>query len=99
MRFRVYATHAIEGTVLLSEPEGLKSAIISLKRHPKLHSLVKEFNTSFRTYGSNGTQDGRRDWLKNIETTYGPDEVIEKLIEYAPDNFVFRELFRENTIS
>lgn len=93
MRFRLSFTHEIEGTVTVSEPEGLTQAIIGLTRHPELKTLVKEFKTSLRLYGSNGTQDGKRDWFKNIERTYGPDAVVEILIEYAPDDFIFQELF------
>jgi len=93
MRWRLTLTHAIEGTVTPSEFEGLTSAIIGLSRHPMFHTLVKEFKTPFRAYGSNGTQDGRRDWLKNIEATYGPDSVIGVTVEYAPDNYTFEVLY------
>jgi len=93
MRFHTSFTHEIEGTVIVSEPEGLTQSIIGLTRHPELNTLVKEFKTSMRLYGSNGTQDGRRDWLKNIESTYGPDSTIEVLIEYSSDGFTFFELY------
>jgi len=93
MRLRTSFTHEIEGTVIVSEPEGLTQAIIGLTRHPELCTLVKEFKTSMRLYGSNGTQDGRRDWFKNIETVYGPDAVVEELIEYSVDGFTFLELY------
>lgn len=93
MRWRVTITHAVEGSVVMSEPEGLVSAIIGLTRHPTFHTLVKEFKSSFRAYGSNGTQDGRRDWIKNIEALYGPDAVVTILIEYAPNNFTFETLY------
>src|SRR5688572_25780230 len=93
MRLRTSFTHEIEGTVIVSEPEGLTQAIIGLTRHPELCTLVKEFKTSMRLYGSNGTQDGQRDWFKNIETVYGPDAVVEELIEYSVDGFTFLELY------
>lgn len=93
MRWRVTITHAVDGSVVMSEPEGLVSAIIGLTRHPIFHTLVKEFKSSFRAYGSNGTQDGRRDWIKNIEALYGPDAVVSILIEYAPNNFTFETLY------
>jgi len=93
MRWRTTLTHAIEGTVTPSEPEGLVSAIIGLSRHPEFHTLVKEFKSPFRAYGSNGTQDGRRDWIKNIEAVYGPDAVIDVLVEYSVDGYVFETLY------
>lgn len=92
MRWRVTLTHS-SGSKVLSEPEGMTSAIIGLFRHPELHSLVKEFKTPMRLYGSNGTQDGGRDWLKGIEQEFGPDAVIDELIEYAPDGFIFERLY------
>ncbi len=93
MRWKITLTHAIEGSVIASEPEGLVSAIIGLSRHPDFHTLVKEFKSAFRAYGSNGTQDGRRDWIKNIESVYGPDAVIDVMVEYAPDDYVFQTLY------
>lgn len=94
MKFRVTATHAIEGSVILSEPEGLVQMIAGFTRHPTFHSLVKDFKSPLRLYGSNGQQDGRRDWVKNIERVYGPDTVIEILVEVAQDGFVFATFFQ-----
>ena len=93
MRWRTTLTHAIEGSVTPSESEGLVSAIIGLSRHQEFHTLVKEFKSAFRAYGSNGTQDGRRDWIKNIESIYGPDAVITILVEYSSDNYIFETLY------
>lgn len=93
MRYRTTATHDIEGTVVLSEPIGLRGSILGLVRHPELHSLVKEFNTSMQTYGSNGTQDGKRNWFKNIEKVHGPDSVVLISFEEAKDGFNFVSFF------
>lgn len=95
MRWRTTLSHDESGSiVIVSEPEGLTAAIMGLTRHPELHSLVKEFKTSLKLYGNNGQQNGYRDWLKNIEYTFGPDSVIHELIEYAPDNYLFDEVYR-----
>lgn len=92
--WRTTITHAVEGSLVISEPEGLASAIIGLTRHPEFHSLIKEFKSSFRSYGSNGTQDGGREFLKNIERTYGPDSVVNILCEYSDDDrFTFDTVF------
>src|SRR5690242_15144392 len=93
MRWRLSLSHAVAGSVTPSEFEGLTSAVIGLTRHPLFHTLVKEFKTPFRAYGSNGVQDGRRDWLKNIESTYGPDTVIDVTVEYAADDYTFETLY------
>ena len=93
MRFRFTLSHEIEGQVEMSEPEGLESAIIGFERHSDFHSLVKYFRSSFRAYGSNGSQDGKRDWIKNIEYKYGIDSVIVMLVEISEDNYSFEEFF------
>lgn len=89
MRFRTTLIDPDGNQKVLAEPEGLKGVIVSLNRHPELSSLIKEFKTSLRLYGSNGTQDGGRDWLKNVETVHGPDAVIQERIEIAEDNYTF----------
>lgn len=93
MKWRTTLTHEIEGSVVISEPDGLVSALMGFTRHPDFHTLVKEFKSAIRLYGNNGTQNGGRDWVKNIEYTYGPDSVIGLLHEYAPDNFTFATLY------
>lgn len=87
MRFRTTLNHEIEGSFEIDEPEGLSSSIISLTRHPDFHSLVKEFKSSFGSYGT------ARDWIKNIEYTHGPDSKIQILEEYSSNNFDFFELY------
>lgn len=94
MGWIVTLTHAVEGTVTMSEPEGLSGSIISLTRHPEFKSLVKEFKSAFKSYGSNGSDNGQRDWLKGIERTYGPDAVISILCRYSDDdNFNYTTVF------
>lgn len=92
MRYRTTLTDKLGNSVIISEPEGLISAILGLTRHPDWHSLVKEFKTSLRLYGSNGTENGYRDWVKNVELRDGPDAVIKTYFEAAEDNFTFTEM-------
>lgn len=93
MRWRITLSHASAGTVEMSEPDGILSAVIGFERHPDFHSLVKFFKSSFRTYGSNGVEDGRREWLKDIEYTYGPDETIGIVVEYAINDYEYQVFF------
>jgi len=47
MRFRTTLIDPEGNEKILSEPEGLKGIVVSLNRHPELHSLIKEFKTSY----------------------------------------------------
>ncbi len=89
MRWRFELIHAVSGTKAMSEPEGFVQGVIGLIRHPELGSLVKEFRSGLRAYGSNGTEDGLRDWIKNVESIFGPDTIVTLNIYRAADNFVF----------
>lgn len=64
-----------------SEPYGWEDSTINLERHSEFHSLIETFTSSFQTYGSNGEQDGGRDWLLNVENTYGADALIQILVQ------------------
>jgi hypothetical protein len=81
MIFRFTLTHAVEGTKVISEPDGWESSTIGFERHPDFHSLVEYFKSSFNAYGSNGTEDGGRDWLLNVEKLHGADAEIDLLVE------------------
>src|SRR5688572_26269996 len=92
-KWRLSFYHFSTNWVVVSEPEGLSSAIIGLTRHSEGHSLVKEFKSPMRLYGSNGTQDGWRDGFKEIERLYGPDETILEKLEFSEDGFTFRIVY------
>lgn len=62
-------------------PSGWDGAQIKLDRHSDFMSLIEGFQSSFLTYGSNGRQNGGRDWLLAAETTWGPDAIITELAE------------------
>lgn len=94
MRLRFTLTHDIEGSKVISEPDGWKDSTIGFERHPDFHSLVEYFKSSFMAYGTNGVDDGGRDWVLNIEKTYGEDEEIELLVEIDPiDTNEFETLY------
>lgn len=89
---RITLTHEVEGSFVISEPEGWKDAVLNWERHPNLHCVPEMYKSAFSSYGSNGVQDGGRDWLKNIEITYGVDAQIDVLVEEAEEMSPFYEL-------
>jgi len=86
MRYRESLTYGSE-TIIISESEGLISAVDGFTRHPEGRSLFREFKAPLRFYGAT------RDWVKNIETTHGPDAIIGYLLERSIDNFVYENDF------
>ncbi|HTJ53724.1 MAG TPA: hypothetical protein VL443_29920 [Cyclobacteriaceae bacterium] len=94
MILRFTLSHDIEGVYVISEPDGWVEATIGFDRHQDFHSLIEWFKGSFNTYGSNGSEDGGRDWLKNIEKLYGVDADINILVEIDYDEVgVFVEVY------
>jgi hypothetical protein len=82
---RITLTHSIEGSFVISEPEGWKDATLNWERHPDLHCVPETYKAAFSAYGSNGFDDGGRDWIKNIEALYGIDAIITSLVEEAEE--------------
>lgn len=75
--------NAIEGKKIISQPQGWKEAVIGVTRHPDFHCRVAYFQSSFSLYGSNGVEDGGRDYCLNIWKTQGPDALITVTIYFA----------------
>jgi hypothetical protein len=94
MTFRFTLTDPLGNKVIMSEPSGWDTASVGFERHPQFLSPIKYFKSSFQTYGSNGSEDGKRDTLLSWEKTYGPDALIGILAEIdANDDFNFDEVF------
>jgi hypothetical protein len=94
MIYRFTLTHAVEGTKIISEPDGWEKSTLGFERHPEFHSLVEYFKSTFQAYGSNGTEDGGRDWLLNVEKLHGQDAEINILVEIDEDEIgVFETLY------
>lgn len=94
MIFRFTLIHRETNTRLrISEPDGWKQAVMKLARDKEFYSLIEFFDGSFIFYGDNGVVNGGIHFIENLEGTYGPDVEIDLLIEIAPDNFTYEEVF------
>jgi len=85
MIYKFTLTHAVEGSKVISEPDGWEKSTLGFERHPEFHSLVEYFKSSFQAYGSNGTEDGGRSWLLNVEKLHGQDAEVDILVEIDED--------------
>lgn len=94
---RITLTDQLNNIKVISEPGGWDAASIGLERHPQLLSLVEYYKSSFQLYGSNGSEDGGRDWVLAVEKRDGPDVLIAVLVEVdSDDNGNFRTAFNGN---
>lgn len=97
MRLRVTLTDQLNNVKVISEPGGWDTSSIGLVRHPQLLSCVEYFKSSFQLYGSNGTDDGGRDWVLAVEKRDGPDALIAVLVEVDSNNdYNYRTAFSGN---
>lgn len=94
MIFRFTLIHRETNTRLrISEVDGWKQAVMKLARDKEFYSLIEFFDGSFIFYGDNGVVNGGIHFIENLEETYGPDVEIDLLIELAPDNFTYEDVF------
>lgn len=92
MKLRLRLYHDVEGEFLASEPDGWVKSIVGFERHPTLHCLVMFYRTTFQAYGSNGVDDGGREFLLKVEENHGVNAVILAELQRADDNIVFRAI-------
>lgn len=89
-RFKFTLSHSVAGTKVISEPDGWKDCVIKLERHPEFHSLVEYFDGGamggFIFYGTNGVIDGGRDFIYNVDRTYGYNAKITVTIDISFDD-------------
>lgn len=83
--FRFTLTHESDSWNI-SEPIGWRDAKLRLERHEEYHSLIEYFTGAFIFYGDNGVDDGGLDIIRSIEQQFGPDAVLEILIEISFDS-------------
>lgn len=94
MFLRATLSHAAEGDLVISVPDGWKEAEISFERHPDLHCVRPKFNTPFDFYGKNVIAgiDGGRDFILKVEKNHGPDAVLGILVERSQDGSKWKTL-------
>lgn len=93
MLFRFTLNNTIEGSHVISDPDGWKEIKLKLERDKEYHSLVEMVELPLRFYRTNDSVDGGYDYITNIEQTQGIDALIELLIEVSEDNGVTYETF------
>lgn len=93
MIFRFSLSHAVLGTLQISEPSGWIDTKLKLERHEEYHSLIEYFEGDFVFYGDNGSENGGIDFIRQVENTYGPDAELAITIEIAPDNISYQTIF------
>lgn len=93
MRFRFTLSHAILGSLEVSEFDGWANATLKLERHEEFHSLVEYFDGSFILYGNNGIVNGGIDFVKEVELNYGLDATILIDIDLTFDEISFSNVF------
>lgn len=84
--FKFTLTHAVAGSIQISEPDGWKKAVLKLERHDEYHSLIEYFEGAFIFYGNNGVVNGGLDFIRAIERQYGFEAIITILIQVSFDS-------------
>jgi hypothetical protein len=92
MVFRFELSHS-SGSQVISEPDGWKEISMVLDRDPEYFGLIEQFEVPLRFYGSNGEHDGGKDFIENIEETYGVGAVITIKVDISPDGAAYDQLF------
>jgi len=92
MIFRFTLSHENDSLVI-SEPSGWEDAVLKLERDENFHSLIEYFDGEFIFYGDNGIQNGGIDFIKNVESTSGPDADLNILIEISFDGYSYETVF------
>ncbi len=83
--YRFTLSHSVAGSQVISEPAGWKDIKMVLNRDEEFMSLIELFEVPLSFYGDNGTHDGGRDFILNVEDLYGINENIQLLIEVSDD--------------
>lgn len=95
--FRFTLSHNVLGSQQIDEPDGWNGSKIVLERHNQFYSLIENYygsaDSGFIFYGDNGVENGGIDFIKQIEQTYGFDENVSFVAEYAPDGYTYEDLF------
>lgn len=93
MLFKFTLSHIVLGDLVISEPSGWTQCKLKLERHEDYHSLIEYFEGEFVFYGDNGVQNGGIDFIREVESIYGPDAELGIKIEISPDNITYQTVF------
>ncbi len=85
--FKFTLGNSIEGNLEIKEPEGWDDGVLKLERNKDYHSLVEYYSQPliFDDAQADGLPGGLA-YIKNIETTQGPDAQINITIEISDDD-------------
>lgn len=86
-RFTIFHSSLDPAGVVVENPIGWDTAVISLVRHDFFHSLVEEFKGNFMWYG-----EGMR-ILKEIEASYGFNAIVTLTIDLSYKVGVYTNIF------
>jgi hypothetical protein len=95
MIIKVELYHSSTGWFAISNPDGWPDAKLGFERHEEaFHCLIEYFRSAFRTYGSNGIDDGGREKIKIIERDFGPSTYLGLRVKIKEtENDVFEEFY------
>lgn len=93
MIFRFTLNNTIEGSQVISNPDGWKEIKLKLERDKEYHSLVEMIELPLIFCGTDGVYDGGYDYIRNIEDTQGIDAQIEILIEVSDNGGAYETFF------
>lgn len=98
MLFRFTLNNTIEGSHVVSDPDGWKEIKLKLERHKEFHSLVEVVELPLIFYRSSDLVDGGYEYIRNVELTQGVDAIIEILVEVSEDQGDTYETFFEGLL-
>lgn len=98
MLFRFTLNNTVEGSHVISDPDGWKEIKLKLERHKEFHSLVEIVELPLIFYKTSDLVDGGYDYIRNVEQTQGVDAIIEILIEVSTDQGDTYETFFEGLL-
>lgn len=98
MQYQFTLSNELEGSQVISNPDGWKDIRLKLERHPKYHSLVEIIEVPLTFYGDSGTVDGGYGYIKRVIETQGINAIIVINIGISEDEGQNYELFFEGNL-
>lgn len=98
MLFRFTLDNTIEGSHVITDPDGWNEIKLKLERHKEFHSLVEVVELPLIFYKTSDLVDGGYDYIRNVEQTQGVDAIVEILIEVSTNQGDTYETFFEGLL-